>query len=59
MGQKKSRKPLKRTVGRPSREDLGLELTVQVSTKVEKSVVEKLKKKHGSISNALRYLAAQ
>lgn len=56
MGQKK-KKPLKRTVGRPSREKLGLEETVQVSTKVERSVIEKVKRDHGSISNALRYLA--
>ena len=54
MGQKKSRKPLKRTVGRPSREDLGLEPTKTVTLSVEVKVIELAKKKHGSLSNALR-----
>jgi len=59
MAQKKNRKPLKRTVGRPSREDLGLETTVQKTLRIEKSVVEKLEEKHGSLSEALRAYAAQ
>lgn len=59
MVKKKSRKPRKRTVGRPSREDLGLEPTVTKTLKVEQSVVDKLVKKHGSLSEALRIFAAQ
>jgi len=58
MGQKK-RKPRKRTVGRPSREDLGLEPTVQVTVKVEESIVNKLKEEYGTIRQALKHLAAQ
>jgi len=59
MAQKKNRKPLKRSAGRPSREDLGLEPTIQRTLKVEKSVIEKLEAKHGSLSEALRAYAAQ
>jgi len=59
MGQKKSSKPRKRSVGRPSREDLGLEPTKTITLKVEQTVIEKLKKKHGSLSEALRAYAAQ
>lgn len=64
MGQKKAKtstmkqNKLKK-VGRPSREDLGLEPTQQVTLKVETSVIEILKEKHGSLSNALRAAAGQ
>jgi hypothetical protein len=59
MAQKKNRKPLKRLAGRPSRKDLGLEPTVTKTLKVEQSVIEKLEGEHGTLSNALRFLAAQ
>lgn len=59
MAQKKNRKPQKRSAGRPSREDLGLEPTVTKTLKVEKSVIEKLEAEHGTLSNALRAFAAQ
>jgi hypothetical protein len=56
---KKSSNRRKPAVGRPSRQDLGLEPTVQKTLKVEKSVVEKLEAEHGSLSEALRVFAAQ
>ena len=45
--------------GRPKRTDIGLEATVAVTARVEKSVVKILKKRHGSIANALRLMAGQ
>lgn len=45
--------------GRKSREELGKEPTINTTVRIEPSVVEACKEKHGSIANALRFAAKQ
>jgi hypothetical protein len=55
MTKKKSAKPRKRSVGRPSREKQGLESTKQFTMWIEPTVVEKAKEQFGSLQNALKH----
>jgi len=53
------KKKAQRRVGRPSREDLGLEALVTVFTQVEGSVKDAILKKHGTIAACLRWAAKE
>lgn len=59
MGQKKKAPVKRKGPGRPSRKDLGLDPTTTVTLSVENKVIEILKEKHGTLSNALRAAAGQ
>ena len=55
MAKKKSAKPRKRSAGRPSREQLGMEPTKQVSLWIEPTVIDLAKQQYGSVQNALKH----
>ena len=61
MAQKK-KKPTggkKRTGGRPTREELGLEPTKAVTIRLEETVIQAAKKMYGTVSNAVRTAVGQ
>ena len=58
MAKTKKKSPRKRSVGRPSREDMGLKPTKMFTVWVEEEVVVKLRQHHGSLGDALRAAAA-
>lgn len=45
--------------GRKSRQELGLEPTITITTNVEQSVIDACREAYGSIPKALRYAAEQ
>jgi hypothetical protein len=59
MPAKKKKVKGKKKMGRPSRQDLGLEPTIGKTVKVEQKVIDIIEENYGSLSNALRHLANQ